>query len=124
LNRSRTCELACYGERETRDLATVQKRNFITAGVAHNMWFTYYVQMKRNLTLAIDDRIVKEARKIALDRETTLTKLVRDYLEKLVAENSSTEKQRAVDQLNESFKRYQVHVGKRTWNRADLHERT
>lgn len=80
--------------------------------------------MKRNLTLAIDDRIVKEARKIALDRETTLTKLVRDYLEKLVAENSSTEKQRAVDQLNESFKRYQVHVGKRTWNRADLHERT
>jgi hypothetical protein len=72
----------------------------------------------------MDDRIVKEARKIAVDRETTLTKLVREYLERLVAENSSTEKQRALDQLNESFKRHQVHVGKRTWSRADLHERT
>jgi predicted transcriptional regulator len=80
--------------------------------------------MKRNITLAIDDNLVREVRKIALDRDTTLTGLVREYLEKLAAENAqSDEKRRAMEKLEESFKRFEVHVGKRTWTRADLHER-
>lgn len=33
-----------------------------------------------NITLAIDDQIVKTVRKIAIDRDTTLTQLVREYL--------------------------------------------
>ena len=81
--------------------------------------------MKRNITLTIDDRIVREVRKIAVDRDSTLTKLVREYLEKLVAESAaSDQKQRALERLEEGFKRFQVHVGKRTLTRADLHERT
>jgi len=90
------------------------------------MWFTYDGQiMKRNITLAIDDHIVREVRKIAVDRDTTLTQLVREYLEKLAAENGESERKRqAVERLEESFKRFEFRVGKRTWTRADLHERS
>jgi hypothetical protein len=38
--------------------------------------------MKRNITLAIDDNLLRDVRKIALDRDTTLMGLVREYLEK------------------------------------------
>jgi Family of unknown function (DUF6364) len=83
------------------------------------------VRVKRNITLAIDDGVVREVRKIALDRDTTLTQLVREYLEKLVAENTQTdEKRRAIERLEDSFKRFEFRVGKRTWTRADLHERS
>jgi hypothetical protein len=33
-----------------------------------------------NVTLSLDDRLVKEVRKIAVEQDTTLTGLVRDYL--------------------------------------------
>jgi hypothetical protein len=37
-----------------------------------------------NITLAIDDRVVEEARRLAQARGTSLNQLVRDYLETLV----------------------------------------
>ena len=33
-----------------------------------------------NITLNIDEEIVKKVRKIAIDKDTTLTAMVRDYL--------------------------------------------
>ena len=33
-----------------------------------------------NITLSVEDQIVKTVRKIAIDRDTTLTQLVREYL--------------------------------------------
>ena len=81
--------------------------------------------MKRNITLAIDDSVVREVRKLALERDTTLTQLIREYLEKLVADSTQTEeKRRAIERLEDSFKRFEFRVGKRTWTRADLHERS
>jgi len=43
-----------------------------------------------NITLSLDERLVKEVRKIAVERDTTLTGLVREYLEKLAAESATT----------------------------------
>jgi phosphopantothenate synthetase len=81
--------------------------------------------MRRNITLAIDDSVVREVRKLAIERDTTLTQLVREYLEKLVADTAQTEeKQRAIERLEDSFRRFEFRVGKRTWTRADLHERS
>jgi hypothetical protein len=34
-----------------------------------------------NITLSLDEKTVKEVRKIAIERDTTLTGLVREYLE-------------------------------------------
>jgi hypothetical protein len=64
-------------------------------------------------------------RKIAVDRDTTLTGLVREYLEKLAAESASTgRKRREREALERSFEKYSFSIGKKTWTRADLHERS
>lgn len=44
-----------------------------------------------NLTLVIDDRLLKDARRLALEQDTSVNQLVREYLEKLVAANSRKE---------------------------------
>ena len=78
-----------------------------------------------NITLSLDDKLVKDLRKIAVDRDTTLTGLVRDYLEKLAAENmASGRKRREREALERSFKQFQFKVGKRTWKREDLYVRS
>lgn len=78
-----------------------------------------------NVTLSLDDQLVKKVRKIAVNRDTTLTGLIRSYLENLAGEESSAErKKRELEALERSFKTLQVRLGKRTWTRADLHERS
>jgi len=77
-----------------------------------------------NITLSLDEKLVKELRKIAVDHDTTLTGMVRAYLEKLAAENSATgKKRRQREALERTFERLQFNIGTRTWNRADLHAR-
>ncbi len=47
-----------------------------------------------NLTLSIDDDLLKQARRIALDQDTSVNQLVRDYLEQIVHGKSGKEKAR------------------------------
>lgn len=48
----------------------------------------------KNLTLAIDEHVLDEARQIAARRRTTVNALVRDYLTRVVAEESRIEEAR------------------------------
>jgi Family of unknown function (DUF6364) len=75
----------------------------------------------RNLTLAIEDDLLLEARKIALERRTTVNQMVREYLATLVDRESRVRKARS--NLQKAFKRGIVEVGDRTWKREDLYER-
>ena len=78
-----------------------------------------------NITLSLEDELVKEVRKIAVERDTTLTGLVRTYLQELAAENAASgRKRREREALDRTFERFQLKVGKRTWTRADLHVRS
>jgi hypothetical protein len=78
-----------------------------------------------NITLTLDDELVKEVRKIAAERETTLTGLVRAHLEQLAAENGKTgRKRRELEALRRSFEQVQVRIGKKNWRREDLYERS
>lgn len=78
-----------------------------------------------NITLSIDDDLVKEVRKIAVERDTTLTGLVRSYLQDLAAEHAkSGRKRRELEALERSFERLQISIGKRTWKREDLYDRS
>ena len=78
-----------------------------------------------NITLSLDDKLVKELRKLAIDRDTTLTGLVRTYLQMLAAENATSgRKRREIEALERSFKQFHFNVGKRTWKREDLYERS
>ena len=78
-----------------------------------------------NITFSIDEDLVKEARRIAIERHTTLSGLVRVYLQELAADNTrSGRKRRELEELKESFARFQFSLGTRTWKREDLYERS
>lgn len=80
-----------------------------------------------NITLSLDEKLVKEVRKIAIDRDTTVTGLIRDYFEKLAAEDAlSGRKRREIEALERSFKQFhrKLDYGKRTWKREDLYVRS
>jgi hypothetical protein len=78
-----------------------------------------------NVTLSLDDNLVREVRKIAVERDTTLTRMIREYLETVAAENAETgRKRRERVALERSFERFQFRFGKRTWKREDLYERS
>ena len=47
-----------------------------------------------NITLSLDDELVKKVRKIAVEHDTTLTGIVRDYLEKLAVEDAASGRRR------------------------------
>ena len=77
-----------------------------------------------NITLSLDDKLVKEVRKIAVEQDTTLTGLVRAYLERLATESArSGRKQEELAALRRTFEKYQFSIADRTWKRADLYER-
>ena len=78
-----------------------------------------------NVTLSLNDELVREVRKIAAERDTTMTGMICHYLERLTEENSATgRKRRDRAALENGFEQLQFRVGKRTWNRADLHARS
>ena len=75
-----------------------------------------------NITLSIDDEIIKKVRKIAIDKNTTLTALVRNFLS-TVANRDTQQKKAAVRKLRASFKMMSRDMGHRKWTREALHER-
>ena len=72
--------------------------------------------MEMRITISLDEKLVAKARKIAAKRNLSLTKLVREHLEQLVAA-------RELEALQRSFEMSNFKMGPRAWNRADLHER-
>jgi hypothetical protein len=77
-----------------------------------------------NVTLSLNDELVKKVRKLAVERDTTLTGLLREYLEKLAAEEDSFgRKKKEQEALERSFEELQVRVNKQDWTRAQLYDR-
>jgi hypothetical protein len=76
---------------------------------------------KQNLTLVIEEDLLLAARKLALDRRTSVNQLVRDYLTMLVQEPSRRRLARA--RLTKAFETGLVEVGDRKWSRDDLYDR-
>jgi len=77
-----------------------------------------------NVTLSLPEELVKRVRKIAVDRDTTLTGLIRDYLSDLAREEAAAGRNRRErEALERSFEDHQFSIGTRTWTRRDLHER-
>ena len=72
-----------------------------------------------NNTLSVDEEIIKKARKIAIEKNTTLTAMVRDYLTS-VAIRDAQEKNEAIRKLRKSFKTISRDMGRRNWTRKAL----
>jgi hypothetical protein len=76
---------------------------------------------KQNVTLVVEEDLLLAARKVALDRRTSVNQLVREYLATLVEESSRRRLARA--RLTAAFDTGLVKVGKRNWSRDDLYAR-
>jgi len=75
----------------------------------------------KNVTIAIDEGTLREARRIAADRSTSLNALIREFLDGLtLRESQSRTARRRIAQLCRDSK---AEVGARTWTRDDLHGR-
>lgn len=62
-----------------------------------------------------------ESRKMALEENTTVNHLVRDYLSYRV--RGRDRRSTALAAIERSFEEVQIRVGKPDWAREDLHER-
>ena len=77
--------------------------------------------VEKNLTLTLDESLLRAARKVALERSTSVNQLVREFLASLVRETDR--QQTALARLDEILRTTRIQVGRRTWKREDLHER-
>ena len=75
-----------------------------------------------NVTMSIEADLLKRARKIAVEKDTTLTGLFRAYLAELVKKEDVLWEVAAAE-LGSLFAKSRVVVGHRTWSRDDLHAR-
>ena len=73
-----------------------------------------------NVTLAIDARVVAEARRIAALRGTSLNQLIRDFLNEMT---QADEAESAVAQL-EALLAEEDYRSADPWTREELHERS
>ena len=75
----------------------------------------------KNVTIALDEATLREARRIAAERSTSLNKLIREFLERLTLRESQARTARLrIAQLCRDSK---AEVGERRWSRDELHER-
>lgn len=75
-----------------------------------------------NVTLSVNDKIIKKVRKIAIDKNTTLTAMVRDFLTE-VANRDVQQKKEASGMLRASFQKMSRDMGQRKWTRGALYDR-
>ena len=75
----------------------------------------------KNVTIAVDERLLREVRRIAADRSTTLNAMIRGFLEELAQHESQVVKARR--RIAELCREAQAEVGTRVWSRDELHER-
>ncbi len=74
-----------------------------------------------NLTIAIDDEVLKRARLRATEQGTSVNAVIRDYLEQYAGSRSAQEQ--ALEKLLSLSSAAQSRRGRRMWTRDDLHER-
>ncbi len=77
--------------------------------------------MKRNLTLSLDEQLLRLARMVCQKRNITVTQYIRDQLENIVSHDE--EYQKSMDSIIELMEKRPIQVGPRTWTRDELHER-
>ncbi len=75
----------------------------------------------KNVTISLNESLLREARRIAADRSTTLNAMIREFLQELAERESQTAQARK--RIAELCRASRAEVGPKTWTRDDLHER-
>jgi hypothetical protein len=77
--------------------------------------------MKQNITLSLEKDLIKKGKIIASKKETSLSRLLSDFLKQIINEEERYElsRRKAIDILNKGY-----HLGgKKPCSRDELHER-
>jgi metal-responsive CopG/Arc/MetJ family transcriptional regulator len=75
----------------------------------------------KNVTIALDEVLIRKVRRIAAERSTTLNAMIRGFLQELAERESGAVKARR--RIVELCRESRAEVGPRTWTRDELHER-
>ena len=78
--------------------------------------------MKRNITIALEEELAKEAKILAAQKDTSVSQLLADYLESLLKSEKKNEEAKE-DFLKLTRKKYFLNYSKRQFQRGALHER-
>ena len=74
----------------------------------------------KNITLAIDEEVLRGARRYAAEHDTTVNALVREYLTSLVGFEERAAQARK--ELVELAKKSEARMGSWKWNRDEIYE--
>jgi len=78
--------------------------------------------MKRlNLTLVVEEELLREARALAARRRTSVNEMVREFLEDVVGQEGR--RLAAMERIQPLLDRPAVHLGRSRPSRDELHER-
>ena len=75
----------------------------------------------KNITLSVDENVLAAVRRYAVERNTTVNALVREYLTGLAAHEDRAKRARA--RLRQLSAQSQGRLGRKTWTREELHDR-
>ena len=74
-----------------------------------------------NLTLVVEQDLLREARAVAARRRTSVNELVREFLERMISEESR--RTAALERIRPLLDHPSVHLGAPRATRDELHER-
>jgi hypothetical protein len=74
-----------------------------------------------NVTLVVEEDLLREARAVAARRRTSVNELVREFLENVVSRDSR--RLAALERIQALMDRPAVHIGEPRPSRDELHER-
>ena len=77
--------------------------------------------MTKNITLSVDESVLRKVKGLAAERRTSVNALVRDYLTSLVAKKSTEDEAR--EALLKLIRETDADMGEQKWNREALYDR-
>lgn len=77
---------------------------------------------KKNITISVDERLAKEAKIMAAERDTSISRLLAEQLRSMVASRRQLSKAKN-DFLRLVKKEYHLNYGQRSFSRDELYER-
>jgi len=75
----------------------------------------------KNIILSVEDSVLKEVRRIAVEQDTTVNGLVRRYFHELAGEKKKHEKARG--DFSKLLPKMKARIGRIHWTREELHAR-
>ena len=76
--------------------------------------------MQRSITMSIDEKLLRKAKKIAREKNTSISNLIRNYISQLV-DKENMKKEDVVSELETIFDNSHMKVGDKNWRRDQLY---